>query len=316
MGRVGRLDAFAESAMSAGRMVRSAGSAVTRAMRRPSTYPGYLREALWLGLNSALYPVGYLADALKVDDSNRLPDRYSTTVPLRYLDPEAAATPIILLHGYFHNRSAFLVMRRALRRFGFRAVDTMNYNVVGNTVEEVAAQLAQHVEEVLEGTGATRVHLVGHSLGGLIARYYIQKLGGGERVHTCITLGTPHKGSYAAFVGRGRAVRQIRPKSKLFRVLARAPRPENVRFISFYSNLDGLVLPPSNAKLTVRGLNARNILVKDLGHLSLLVSRPLIRSIAELLADLADEQAAQVTRLERARRVSRNGAAARDVSGA
>jgi len=142
-----------------------------------------------------------------------------------------------------------------------------------------------HVDEILQRTEATHVHLIGHSLGGLVARYYIQKLGGHEKVHTCITLGTPHRGTHAAWVGRGKTARQLRPGSLLLRQLARSSRAMPVRFISFYSNLDSLVLPASNAKITEPALRARNVLVKDVGHLSLLISRPIIRAIAETLAN-------------------------------
>ncbi|HLW15800.1 MAG TPA: alpha/beta fold hydrolase [Actinomycetota bacterium] len=258
---------------------------VQRAMLRPRTYPGFAKEILMTSLNVALYPAGLISDALKVEDAVRLGDKYTSQVPLRYIDPVAASTPIILLHGYFHNRSAFVVMKRSLRKFGFRSVDTMNYNVIGHDVQELAHQLAAHVDEVLECTEATHVHLIGHSLGGLVARYYIQKLGGHEKVHTCITLGTPHRGTHAAWVGRGKTARQLRPGSLLLRQLARSSRAMPVRFISIYSNLDSLVLPAVNAKITEPALRARNVLVKDLGHLSLLISRPIIRAIAEALAN-------------------------------
>ena len=258
---------------------------VQRAMLRPRTYPGFAKEILMTSLNVALYPAGLISDALKVEDAVRLGDKYTSQVPLRYLDPVAASTPIILLHGYFHNRSAFVVMKRSLRKFGFRSVDTMNYNVIGHDVQELAHQLAAHVDEVLECTEATHVHLIGHSLSGLVARYYIQKLGGHEKVHTCITLGTPHRGTHAAWVGRGKTARQLRPGSLLLRQLARSSRAMPVRFISIYSNLDSLVLPAVNAKITEPALRARNVLVKDLGHLSLLISRPIIRAIAEALAN-------------------------------
>jgi len=253
-------------------------------MLRPKTYPGFARELVMASMNVALYPAGLLSDALKLEDAVRLGDGYTPQMPLQYLDPNAAATPIILLHGWFHNRSAFVVMRRSLKRFGFRTVDTMNYNVIGHDVQELAKQLAEHVDEILTQTEATHVHLIGHSLGGLVARYYIQKLGGHEKVHTCITLGTPHRGTHAAWIGRGKTMRQLRPGSLLLRQLARSARSMPVRFVSFYSNLDSLVLPVSNAKITEPALRARNILVKDLGHLSLLISRPLIRSVAEILA--------------------------------
>jgi triacylglycerol lipase len=283
---------------------------VQRAMLRPRTYPGFAREILMTSLNVALYPAGLISDALKVEDAVRLGDRYTSQMPLQYLDPGAASTPIILLHGYFHNRSAFVIMRRSLKKFGFRSVDTMNYNVIGHDVQELAHQLAAHVDEILEQTGGTHVHLIGHSLGGLVARYYIQKLGGHEKVHTCVTLGTPHRGTHAAWVGRGKTARQLRPGSLLLRQLARSSRAMPVRFISFYSNLDSLVLPASNAKITEPSLRARNIFVRDLGHLSLLISRPLIRSIAEILASPDSMPAFD----ERPARNGRNGA--RTLTGA
>ena len=43
-------------------------------------------------------------------------------------------------------------------------------------------------------TGFERIHVIGHSLGGLIARYYVTRLGGDARVHTLVTLGTPARG--------------------------------------------------------------------------------------------------------------------------
>lgn len=285
--------------------LRGARRAVGKAMSRPATYRGFLKEAALTGVNLAFYPAGLLSQALKVEQAVRLGDRYRPHIPLRYLDPEAATTPVILLHGYFHNRSAFMVMKRALRRYGFTTVDTMNYNVVGRDIPALAAQLRDHVEQVLETAGATKVHLVGHSLGGLVARTYIQTLGGHDKVHTCITLGTPHRGTHAAWVTRGPAARQLRPGSPLLRKLARTARPMPVRFISFYSNIDALVLPPANAKITERSLRARNILVKDLGHASLLISRPLIRSIAVILSSLDEEAPAEFRRPQARRTPSR-----------
>jgi triacylglycerol lipase len=277
---------------------RAVRKALGHALRRPSTYPSAVKELLWAGANVAMYPAGLLGEALDPDASHGASrGRYSRGQPLCYLEPEAAATPIILLHGYFHNRSGFLVMRRAFRRHGFRHVFTMNYNVIGHDVEELAAQLKGYVENVLNRTGATRVHLVGHSLGGLVARTYVQEAGGDERVHTCITLGTPHQGTYAAWAGRGRAARQIRPRSELLDRLERTAKPNSVRFVSFYSNLDPLVIPASSAKLTTPALDATNIFMKDLGHMSFLLSGELIRSVVNMLSSLDATVPASVTQL-------------------
>jgi triacylglycerol lipase len=281
---------------------------VARAALRPKTYPGFVRELVMASVNVAMYPAGWISDALKVEDAVRLGDHYTTQMPLRYLDPEAASTPIILLHGWFHNRSAFVVMTRALKRYGFRTVDRMNYNVIGHDVQELAHQLAEHVDEILEQVGAHKVHLIGHSLGGLVARYYIQKLGGHEKVHTCITLGTPHRGTHAAWIGRGKTMRQLRPNSILIRQLSRTARAMPVRWVAFYSNLDSLVLPSTNAKITEPVLRAHNIFVRDLGHLSLLISRPLIRSVAEILASPEKMPAAIRSNVRPIRGSRRNGA--------
>lgn len=278
--------------------VKAVRKALGTALRRPSTYPSAVRELVWSAVNVAMYPAGLISEALDTDASpGSLKGRYSRQLPFCYLEPEAAATPIILLHGYFHNRSGFLVMRRALRRHGFRHVFTMNYNVIGHDVEELAAQLGGYIENVLNRTGATRVHLVGHSLGGLVARTYVQELRGEDRVHTCITLGTPHSGTYAAWMGRGRAARQIRPRSALIDRLNTTAKPTSVRFVAYYSNLDPLVVPASSAMLTIPALGATNVFVKDLGHMSFLLSGELIRSVVEKLSNLDEGEPATVTAL-------------------
>jgi len=195
-------------------------------------------------------------------------------------------------------------MRRALRRNGFRHVYTMNYNVIGHEVEELASQLQGYVENILNRTGATRVHLVGHSLGGLVARTYVQEYGGDKRVHTCITLGTPHAGTYAAWAGRGRAARQLRPGSDLLKRLNTSKFAGETRFISYYSNLDPLVVPASSAKLAAKALHAQNVLVKDHMHMSLLLSGELVRSVLVALSnlDLSAQAIAPVTSIR-----TRNG---------
>ncbi len=124
---------------------------------------------------------------------------------------EAAGTPILLVHGIVSNRSIFTLLRRGLTRRGFSNVFAMNYLTVANDVRAAAAGLSVEVERVVEETGFERIHIIGHSLGGLIARYYVTRLGGDARVHTLITLGTPHEGSYAAYAVPTTLMQQMRP---------------------------------------------------------------------------------------------------------
>ncbi len=259
------------------------GNTVARAMRRPQTYPGFAKELFLVGLNAALYPAGVLSEALHIDEEVSLGDRFTPGLPLRYVDPVAAATPIVLVHGYFHNRSGFSRIRHTLKRVGFRHIDRWNYPALGRDIPELAQALADHVFEVLFRTGATELHIIGHSLGGMIARYYVQELEGWRKVNTLVTLGSPHQGTYAAIAARARVARQLRPDSPIVEQLRTSARALPTRFVSYYSNLDSMVLPASNGKIAEDVLEPRNVLIKDHGHLSLLMSGRVIRDITETL---------------------------------
>ena len=238
-----------------------------------------MREVLWSGAHMLAYPTGLL-EAAELS-FERVLRPAPGEIRLRALDAELATTPIVLVHGFGHNRSAFIVMRRALRRFGFSNITTFNYGVLDG-VDELAEELGAHVEATCWVLGAQRVHLVGHSLGGLIARTYVQR-GGAHRVDACITLGSPHEGSIPAIYGRGRIAEQLRPHSEFLTKLNAEPQPGGVRFVALYSNLDGFVVPASSAKLAFPGWRATNILVRDVGHLSLPSSRRCIRAVLETL---------------------------------
>ena len=258
---------------------RQAGVAL-RSLLRPGPYLGTLRELALTAVHAAAYPSGMLRDA---DRRSRrlLADPEGPSV----LDPSVAEVPIVLVHGWIHNRSAFLGMARALRRAGFRHIHAFDHNPLVYDIPEVAGMLAAEVERVRSITGAERVMVVGHSMGGLVARYYVQRLGGDAAVDTVITLGTPHRGTYAAHLAPGAAGPQMRPGSPILRVLEESARPTAVRWIAVYSDLDLLILPAVSAKLVHPALRAHNVKVPDLGHLSLLMSGEVLRVVVDHLAD-------------------------------
>ncbi len=196
-----------------------------------------------------------------------------------------ADIPIILIHGFFHNRSGFFAMRNHLRRQGFHKLYAFNYSSTLNTIEAMADSLATRVEEVLLISRREKVHIVGHSLGGLVARYYIQALGGDQRVSKCVTMGTPHQGTVAAYLSAAPAARQMRPGSKFIMKLNALPVTNRVRWYSFYSRRDVLVTPYKNALLPEDRFNAINFNMDDQGHLSFLMSPEVIDAVVEYLRD-------------------------------
>uniref|UniRef100_UPI00366FF632 esterase/lipase family protein n=2 Tax=Bacillati TaxID=1783272 RepID=UPI00366FF632 len=108
--------------------------------------------------------------------------------------PAEAKPPVVLLHGFIDNRSVFVLLRRSLAQHGRQQIESLNYSPLTCDIRAAAELLGRHIEEICERTGARQVDVVGHSLGGLIARYYVQRLGGDTRVRTLVTLGTPHSG--------------------------------------------------------------------------------------------------------------------------
>ncbi|MEV8448012.1 alpha/beta fold hydrolase [Streptomyces parvus] len=207
-------------------------------------------------------------------------DPPATTVPPVV---PSAAPPVVLLHGFIDNRSAFVVLRRTLARHG-RRPESLNYSPLTRDVRTAAGLLGRHVEEICARTGHSRVDIVGHSLGGLIARYYVQRLGGDRRVRTLVTLGTPHGGTAVApGAGVHPIVRQMRGGSSVIEEL-RGPAPGcRTRFVSFWSELDQVMVPVGTACVDHPDLDAVNVRVTGIGHLALPVHPTVAAAVREAL---------------------------------
>jgi hypothetical protein len=192
--------------------------------------------------------------------------------------------PVVLLHGFVDNRSAFVLLRRTLARGGHRRIESLNHSPLTCDIRVAAELLGRHVEDLLARTGQDRVDVVGHSLGGLIARYYVQRLGGDLRVRTLVTLGTPHSGTRVAPLADAHPiVRQMRPHSALLEEL-RGPAPGcRTRFVSFWSDLDRVMVPVETARIDHPDLRAENVRVTGIGHLALPVHPAVATRVRQVL---------------------------------
>ncbi|KAA2264636.1 alpha/beta fold hydrolase [Solihabitans fulvus] len=265
-----------------------------RAVASPGGLRGVLVETTWLAAHTVLYPWGAVAEQLRQDGPYRhyrtddLPPRQRG---LMVSAMDAAGTPIVLVHGIVDNRSAFALLASTLRRRGFGFVHAVNYSVLtalSGDVRRSAALLGAHIERICEQTGTDRVHVVGHSLGGLIARYYVQRLGGDRRVRTLVTLGTPHGGTLTAYLLPTNLVRQLRPGSELLTELAE-PAPDcRTRFVVVWSAMDQIVVPQGNARLVHPELHVEEHQIRDSGHLSLPVDRRAVQVIVTAITQSND----------------------------
>ncbi len=226
---------------------------------------GVLTELTWAGAHMLTYVSGIRAE--------RFPPGAC----------HASETPVLLAHGLNDNRSVFMVMRHKLRRSGFTAVCCWNYSPLSDDVLRLAADLGRHIRRIRAQTGHERVHVVGHSLGGLIARYHVQRQGGDRSIESLVTLGTPHQGTALAYLLPTRLGRQLRPGSPIMRELSEPAPGCRTAITAIYSDLDGVVLPTASGRCDHPDLITRNVLVRGVGHLSLPVHPAVVNSVTAAL---------------------------------
>jgi pimeloyl-ACP methyl ester carboxylesterase len=233
-----------------------------------------------------MYPFGTRTATLRPDPRNRPGEQPAVVRALFAADPLAARIPVLLVHGLVDNRSVFSVMSRSLRRRGFAHVCTWNYSPLLTDVARGAADLGAHIERICEQTGHDQVHVVGHSLGGLISRYYVQRQGGDRRVASLITVGTPHHGSVWAHAVPTPLIRQLRPGSPVIQELEEPAPGFRTPVTAIYSDLDQVVVPTRSGRCDHPDLRARNVVVHGVGHVSLPRHRGVVDEVAATLAGI------------------------------
>jgi triacylglycerol lipase len=274
--------------------VGDTGRAASRGLRSlasPAGLRGAGTELAWVAAHAALYPLGFRSErAAERPGPRRIDDLSPQHRGLLAHDAAAAATPVLLVHGMVDNRSIFTLLRRSLRRCGFGQVRTVNYSVLTSDVRTAATELGRAVDRVCAETGYERVHVVAHSLGGVIARYAVQRQGLDARVHTLVTLGSPHGGTVAAQVVARvlplRLCRQLRPGSDVLAELAEPAPGCRTRFLAVWSDLDQLVYPKANAGIDHPDLDAVSMLVRGVGHTSLPANPQVARAVTRALVHL------------------------------
>jgi triacylglycerol lipase len=182
-------------------------------------------------------------------------------MPLSLAAPEASAAaprpPVLLIHGMKEDARKMEPLARYLRAHGREVYTTSLRPSLGQIgLDELAGQLDSYVRETF--APGERFDLVGFSMGGLVSRYYVQRLGGLERVHRFVTISSPHQGSALAWLVPNPGGRQMRPGSPFLRDLERdADQLRRVGFTSLWTPLDLIIVPARNS--IVPGADCRQI---------------------------------------------------------
>jgi triacylglycerol lipase len=189
--------------------------------------------------------------------------------------------PVLLLHGIKDDARKMEPMARHLRAQGWEA-HTFSYRPSWGQkgLDELAAQVATEADRLFPR--GQKFDLVAFSMGGLVSRYYLQRLGGVERVDRFITLSTPHHGTWLAHLIPNAGCRQMRPGSEFLRELnASADCLARVRFTSLWTPFDTIILPARSSELP--GVRCEKMPV--LLHPLMVVQPSVLRRVAAVLAE-------------------------------
>lgn len=159
--------------------------------------------------------------------------------------------PVVLVHGITDTFLLFKTMTQALEGQGWRThgLDLLPAN--GDCkLDCLAQQLTDFIEANLPANQP--IDLVGFSMGGLVSRYYVQRLGGIERVQRFISISAPHNGTIAAYLSQRPGCVQMRPDSEFIRDLNRDVRMlDRINFTSIWTPFDGIIVPANSSVLPV-----------------------------------------------------------------
>jgi triacylglycerol lipase len=156
---------------------------------------------------------------------------------------------VVLVHGIWDTARIFQPLFQVLKKNGFQPLApdlTPSNGDLG--LDRLAEQVADFIEKQVPPK--EQFDLVGFSMGGLVSRYYAQRLGGIGRIGRLVTISTPHRGTVWAHTGSNPGSRQMRPNSAFLADLNRdATILARVKFASIWTPLDLMILPARSSSL-------------------------------------------------------------------
>ncbi|MCO4746266.1 MAG: alpha/beta fold hydrolase [Proteobacteria bacterium] len=210
-----------------------------------------LAEGASLALQTLLFPFAYL------------PSRHETA-------RDRELHTLVFVHGLAANRASVYPLQAYLYAQGYTRQYSYSYATVGS-IEKLALDLKRRLDRDIKGG---RIDIIGHSLGGLVSRFYLQALGGDRRVSRFVTLGTPHQGTHATAYLPTPLVRQMSPGSPFIRYLESLPDP-NCLCTSIGVEGDAIVLPPQASQAPFGNYHHFD----GLGHTAMLLSPQVLRRV-------------------------------------
>ncbi|MER7622955.1 triacylglycerol lipase [Streptomyces sp. NPDC126503] len=192
-----------------------------------------------------------------------------------------APDPVVFVHGWNSDGSTWRTMAGRFRSDGWPAgrLDQWTYDATQSNAT-TAARLADEIDRVLAATGAAKVDVVTHSMGGLSSRHYLKKLGGAAKVDAWVSLAGPNHGTETARWCGGAPCVEMRPGSAFLNTLnAGDETPGSPRYATWRSPCDMIISPKDSVAVT----GAVNHTTACLGHSELLSDQAVYEEVRKHL---------------------------------
>ena len=187
--------------------------------------------------------------------------------------------PVLLIHGIFDTIRIFNKMSQYLKKLGW---EVYYLNLVPNYGILVLDKLAEKVADYVDKTFPPNqlFDLIGFSMGGIVSRYYVQRLGGIDKVKRFITISSPHNGTLTGYALNLAAPKQMRPKSDFLESLNEdSDILEKINFTSIWTPYDAMILPARSSQIPV----GRDIKIDVLLHAWMVSDKKVLQVIVEEL---------------------------------
>ncbi len=189
--------------------------------------------------------------------------------------------PVLLVHGINDTGAVFHRMAPYLTQRGWSVYDL---DLMPSNGDLSLDQLGQQVASSIATTFAPEqpFDLVGFSMGGIVSRYYVQCLGGINRVQRLITIASPHHGTWIAYLSERLGCVQMRPDSAFLQQLNQeAVMLERLNFTSIWTPFDLMIVPANSSQMQV----GQNVQVPVLTHAGMITDAMSLEVVVEALSE-------------------------------
>jgi triacylglycerol lipase len=191
---------------------------------------------------------------------------------------------VVLVPGWSDRARAVRHLKKRLGSAGWAPdqVAAIEFRDRYGSNREHASEVARVLAEL--ATVHRQIDIVAHSMGGLAVRYLLRYLPEAKFVRRVVFLGTPHRGTLAAYLAWGAGALEMRRGSDFLHALE-GGSADHTQLVSVHTPLDLRLFPGSTGRLQ----GSRSVRVWCFGHRGLLRSKRVFEIVRNVLEDGSEE---------------------------